>query len=86
MIRRSTFLTPVQHSTSSFSCSEKTSKGKKEMQISKEERIAEFADNMILCVKDSKDATRILLQLITIFINVAGYKSACISWRDASEV
>lgn len=86
MIRSSTFLTPVQHRTSCFSWSDKTRKGKKEMQTSKEERIAGFADNMILCVKDSKDSTRTLLQLINIFINVAEYKSACISWRNASEV
>lgn len=79
MIRRSAFLTPVQHSALSFSWSDKTSQREKEMLISKEERIAVYADNMILCVKDSKDSMRILLKLINIFINVAEYKSACIS-------
>ena len=47
----------------------------KEIQIGKEEvKLSLFADDMILYVENSKDATRKLLELINEFGKVAGYK------------
>jgi c-di-AMP phosphodiesterase-like protein len=47
----------------------------KEIQIGNEEfNISLFADNMILYFYDAKNSTRELLQLISNFSNVAGYK------------
>ena len=48
----------------------------KGIQIGKEEvKLSLFADNMILYIKNSKDATRKLLELINEFGKVAGYKT-----------
>ena len=47
----------------------------KGIQIGKEEvKLSLFADDMILYVENSKDATRKLLELINEFSKVAGYK------------
>ena len=47
----------------------------KGIQIGKEEiKLSLFADDMILYIEDSKDATRKLLELINEFGKVAGYK------------
>ena len=47
----------------------------KEIQIGKEEvKLSLFADDMILYIENSKDATRKLLELIHEFGKVAGYK------------
>ena len=47
----------------------------KGIQIGKEEvRLSLFADDMILYIENSKDATRKLLELINKFGKVAGYK------------
>ena len=47
----------------------------KVIQIGKEEvKLSLFADDMILYIEDSKDATRKLLELINEFGIVAGYK------------
>jgi hypothetical protein len=40
----------------------------------KEEKLSLFADDMILYLKDPKNSTKKLLDLIHIFSNVAGYK------------
>ena len=45
------------------------------MQIGKEEvKLSPFADDMIPCIENPKDATRKLLELINEFGKVAGYK------------
>ena len=47
----------------------------KEIQIGKEEvELALFADNMILYIENSRDATRKLLELINAFSKVVSYK------------
>ena len=46
----------------------------KEIQIGKEEKLSLFADDMILYIENPKDATRKLLELISEFGRVAGYK------------
>ena len=52
-----------------------TIRKKKEIQIGIEEvNQSQFADDMILCVENPKDATRKLLELINEFGKVAGYK------------
>ena len=46
----------------------------KGIQIGKEEvKLSLFADDMILCIENPKDATRKLLELINKFGKVAGY-------------
>ena len=45
------------------------------MQIGKEEvKLSLFADDMILCIENPKDATRKLLELINEFGKVVGHK------------
>ena len=46
----------------------------KRIQIGKEVKLSLFADDMILYIENSKDATRKLLELISEFGKVAGYK------------
>ena len=46
----------------------------KGVQIGKEVKLSLFADDMILYIKDPKNATRKLLELINEFGKVAGYK------------
>ena len=70
----STLTTITQHSFGSFSHSreEKEIKG---IQIRKEEvKLSLFADDMIQYIENPKDATRKLLDLISEFDKVAGYK------------
>ena len=52
----------------------KEEKEVKGVQIGKEVKLSLFADDMILYIKDPKDATRKLLELINEFGKVAGYK------------
>ena len=50
-------------------------KGLKVTQIGKEEvKFSQFADDMILYMRNSKDYTKELLELIKEFSKVAGYK------------
>ena len=44
------------------------------IQIGKEVRLSLFADDMILYMENPKDAIRKLLELISEFGNIAGYK------------
>ena len=44
------------------------------IQIGKEVKLSLFADDMIIYIKNPKDATRKLLELINGFGKVAGYK------------
>ena len=46
----------------------------KGIQIGKEVKLSLFADDMILCIENPKDATRKLLELISEYSKVAGYK------------
>ena len=46
----------------------------KEIQIRKEVKLSLFADDMILYIENSKDTIRKLLELISEFSKVAGYK------------
>ena len=53
-------------------------RGEKEikgLQIRKEVKLSLFADDMILCIENSKDSIRKLLELINELSKVAGYKS-----------
>ena len=71
----STLTAFIQHSFGSPSYSNQRRKIDKGIQIGKEEgKLSLFADNMILYIENSKDATRKLLELINEFGNVAGYK------------
>ena len=49
-------------------------KEKKGMQIGKEVKLSLFADDMILYIENPKDNIRKLLELISEFSKVAGYK------------
>ena len=44
------------------------------IQIDNEVKFSLFADNMILYIENSKDAIKKLLELISEFSNVSGYK------------
>ena len=46
----------------------------KGIQIGKEVKLSLFADDMIVCMENPKNATTKLLQLMNEFIKVAGYK------------
>ena len=46
----------------------------KRIQIRKEVKFSLFADNIILCIENPKDSIRKLLELISEFSEVAGYK------------
>ena len=46
----------------------------KEIQIRKEVKLSLFADDMILLIENPKDSIRKLLELISEFIKVSGYK------------
>ena len=65
----------IQHSFESFSHSNQRRKEIKGIQIGKEEvKLSLFPDDMILYIKNPKDTTRKLLELINEFDKVAGYK------------
>ena len=73
--RVSTFTTIIQHSSGSPSYSNQRRKKIKEIQIKKEEaKLSLFADDMILYIENPKDSIRKLLELISEFSKVAGYK------------
>ena len=68
----STFTTTAQHSFGSPKYREE--KEIKGIQIKKEGKLSLFADDMILYIENPKDSIRKLLELITEFNKVAGYK------------
>ena len=72
----STFTTIIQHSSGSPSYrNQKRKKKKNGVQIGKEEvKFSLFADDMILYMENPKDSIRKLLELISEFSKVAGYK------------
>ena len=73
--RVSTFATIIQHSSGSPSYSNQIRKRNKRIQIGKEEvKLSLFVDDMILYIENPKDSIRKLLELISEFSEVAGYK------------
>ena len=71
--RVSTFLTIIQHSSGSPSYSNQRRKRNKRKPDQKRSK-ALFAEDMILYIENPKDSIRKLLQLISEFSKVAGYK------------
>ena len=71
----STLTTLIQHSFGSPSYDNQRKKEVKGIQTEKEVKLLLFADDIILYTEDPKDTTRKLLELITEFDKVAGYKS-----------
>ena len=70
-----TVTTTIQHSFGSFGHSNQSRKINKRIQIGKEEvKLSLFADDMILYIENPKDSTRKLLELISEYSKVAGYK------------
>ena len=68
----STLTTIIQHS---FGSPIAMAIREKKTQIRKEKKLSLFADDMIIYLKNSKDATRKLLELINEFGKVTGYKT-----------
>ena len=70
-----TLTTSIQHSFGSVGHSNQGEKEVKGIQIGKEEvKLSLFADDMILLIENPKDSTRKLLELISEYSKVAGYK------------
>ena len=67
----STLTTIIQHSFGSFGHSNQSRKEIKGIQIGKEVKLSLFADDMILYMKNPKDTTRKLLELINEYNKVA---------------
>ena len=65
----------IQHSFGSVGYSNQSRKRSKRIQIGKEEvKLSLFADDMILYIENPKDSSRKLLELISEYSKVAGYK------------
>ena len=64
----------IQHSSGSPSSRIREEKEIKELQVRKEVKLSLFADDMILYTENPKDNIRKLLELISEFSKVAGYK------------
>ena len=70
-----TLTTTIQHRFGSFSHTNQRRKRNKGIQVGKEEvKLSLFADDMILYIENPKDPTRKLLELITEYSKVVGYK------------
>ena len=69
-----TFPIIIQHSCGSPSYSIRGKKVTKRIQIRKEVKFSLFVDNIILCIENPKDSIRKLLELISEFSKVVGYK------------
>ena len=73
--RVSTFATIIQHSSGSPSYSSQRRKRNRKNQIGKQElKLSLFVDGMILYIENPKGSIRKLLDLISEFSNIAGYK------------
>ena len=71
----STFTTIIQHSSGSPSSAIREEKEIKGIHTGKEEvKLSLFADDMILYIENPKDSNKKLLELISEFSKVAGYK------------
>ena len=70
-----TFTTIIQHILGSPNYSIQDKKETKRIQIGKEEvKLSLFADDIILYMENPKDTIRKLLELISEFISITGYK------------
>ena len=69
-----TLTTTIQHSFGSPSHNSQRRKEIKGIQIGKEVKFSLFADDVILYIENPKVTIRILLELISEFSKVAGYK------------
>ena len=70
-----TFTTIIQHSSGSPSYSNQRRKSNKGIQVGKKGvKLSLFADDMILYIENPKDSIRKLVELISEFSKVAGYK------------
>ena len=69
-----TLTTIIQHSSEVLATAIKEEKEIKGIQTRKEEKFSLFADAMILYIENPKDSVRKLLELISEFRKVAGYK------------
>ena len=70
----STFTTIIQHSSEVLATAIREEKEIKGIQIGKEVKLSLFVDDMILYIEKPKDSIRKLLELISEFSKVAGYK------------
>ena len=71
-----TLTTFIQHSFGSLNHGIREEKEINRIQIGKEEvKLSLFAEDMILCIENPKDANRKLLELISEFGKVSGYKT-----------
>ena len=70
----STFTTIIQYHSGSPVTAIREEKETKGIQIRKEGKLSLFADDMILYIENPKDSIRKLLELISEFSKVAGYK------------
>ena len=72
-----TFTTIIRHSFGSFATAIREEKEIKGIQIGKEEvKLSLFADDMILYIENPRDSIKKLLELISEFSKVSGYKTA----------
>ena len=72
--RVSTFITFIQHNSGSPSYSNQRRKEIKGIQIGKEAKLSLFAEDMIVYIENPNDSISKLLELISEFSKVAGYK------------
>ena len=72
--RVSTFTTIIKHSFEVLAIAIREEKEIKGIHIGKEVKLSLFADDMILYIENPKDSIRKLLELISEFSKVAGYK------------
>ena len=67
--------TPIQHSIGSLATAIRQEKAINGIQIGKEEmKLSLFADDMIVCMENPVDSTKIFLDLLNEFGKTAGYK------------
>ena len=70
-----TFISIIQHSSGSPSYSnQRRKRNKRNPDQKREVKLSLFADDMILYIENPKDSIRKLLELISEFSKVAGYK------------
>ena len=75
MTRVSTFATIIQHSSGSPSYShQRRKRNKRNPDCKRRSKLSLFADDMILYIENLEDSIRKLLELISEFSKVAGYK------------
>ena len=71
----STFTSIIQHSLEVLATAIREEKEIKGIQIRKEVKLSLFSDDMILYIENPKNSIRKLLELISEFSKVAGYRS-----------